>query len=109
MAERQMNDARWAELVQQAMSHRDEVAEQQYRMALGLLAGERVTFFGRAVEITISWPEGPPLDMSDAELRAWAAAELAKRTALDHSAGGGERSDTPNAVTERSDGPVTGR
>lgn len=94
-----MNAGRWVDLVAEASAGRDLLARQRDELALSLLAGEPVTIFGKRVEVTLAWPDGPPFDMAEDELRAYAANWLREsRTRYERWSttppSGGERSDS---------------
>jgi hypothetical protein len=69
----------WMDLYRKVDQHRNQALAHADGIVLAILAGESATLFGRRVEFSLSWPDGLPLGMADeAELREWAASELAK-------------------------------
>ncbi|WP_431976164.1 hypothetical protein [Micromonospora haikouensis] len=46
--------------------------------SLALLAGEACTLLGKPAQITITWPEGTPMGMTEQQLQGWAADTLAE-------------------------------
>lgn len=44
---------------------------------LAILAGKRATIYGKPVEFEIKWPEGPPMRMTEEQMRQYCAEQLA--------------------------------
>lgn len=44
---------------------------------LAILAGESATLFGKPVEFTVTWPDGPPMHKTPDEMREYCAKALA--------------------------------
>lgn len=94
-----MNAGRWADLWAEMMASRNLIAQQLDDLALVLLAGEPLTILGKRVSVTLAWPDGPPFDMTEEELQAYAAAWLRQsRSRYERwpatPPSGGERSDS---------------
>jgi len=70
------NYGRWADLLQQALAGRSDMARSHEVLSLSMLAGERVTVLGRPAVVTFSWPEGPPFGMTADEIRELASSWL---------------------------------
>lgn len=67
-------------LLSDIMADRDRVKRERDEMTLGILAEEGIhQVFGTRVQITVSWPDGPPGGFADAEaVRQWAREQLAE-------------------------------
>ena len=67
-------------LLSDIMADRDRVKRERDLMTLGILADEGIhQVFGTRVQITVSWPDGPPAGFVDAEaVRQWAREQLAE-------------------------------